>query len=102
MGVLQAVVRLTQPDMPPVHLDPLLLCTAFKKERFYLFSRREPEEAEGATHGRDVFNEPLTREQILAAEAETMTSVNLPTAAVIHTTKASSRLTGIESDGSVL
>jgi len=67
--------------------DPLLICTAHKKERFYIFSRREPEDAEGSTHGRDVFNEPLTREQILAAEAETMTSVNLPTAATIHTTK---------------
>lgn len=76
-----------QPDMPTVEPDPILLCTAHKKERFYIFSRREPEDVEGAAHGRDVFNEPLTREQILAAEAEIMTSVNLPKSAVIHTTK---------------
>ena len=81
-------MRLTQPDVPPVELDPLAVCTAYKKERFYLFSRREPEDVEGSTHGRDIFNESLTREQILAAEAETMTSVNLPTSAILHTTQA--------------
>jgi hypothetical protein len=27
--------------------DPTLICCAFKKSRFYLFTRREPEEPEG-------------------------------------------------------
>lgn len=86
--VFQAAVRLTQLDVPPIESDPILVCTAFKSGRFFIFSRREPEETEGAMHGRDIFNEPLTREQILAAEAEIMTSVNLPASATLHTTKA--------------
>jgi len=28
-------------------LDPILFCTGFKKNRFYLFSRREPEDIKG-------------------------------------------------------
>jgi len=39
--------------------DPTLFCIAFKKDRFFLFSRREPSEPEGddLSTGRDVFNE---------------------------------------------
>ena len=58
--------------------DPTLFCTAFKKKRFYYFSRREPDESgtsgagpdehDGAV-GRDVFNEkPTADELVLAAE----------------------------------
>ena len=40
--------------------DPIIFCAAFKKSRFYLFSRREPEEPEGDDQpGRDVFNEKV-------------------------------------------
>ncbi|GJN04253.1 hypothetical protein PR202_ga21784 [Eleusine coracana subsp. coracana] len=46
--------------------DPTLLCCAFKKHRIYLFSRREPEEPEDATKGRDVFNEKPPPEELLA------------------------------------
>lgn len=87
----KSAIRLTQPELTPTELDPIVVSSAYKKERFFIFSRREPEEAEGAVaHGRDVFNEPLTREQILAAEAESLTSVNLPRSAVIHTSKVRS------------
>ena len=27
--------------------DPTLICTAYKKNRFYLFTRKEPEDAKG-------------------------------------------------------
>ncbi|MBA0790572.1 hypothetical protein Gohar_015211, partial [Gossypium harknessii] len=46
--------------------DPTLLCCAFKKHRIYLFSRREPEEPEDATKGRDVFNEKPPADELLA------------------------------------
>ncbi|KAB5541697.1 hypothetical protein DKX38_014671 [Salix brachista] len=46
--------------------DPTLLCCAFKKHRIYLFSRREPEEPEDATKGRDVFNEKPPPDELLA------------------------------------
>lgn len=57
--------------------DPTLFCTAFRKERFYLFTRLEPDEADvaagadkkrkGKGHAggaeRDVFNEKPSREE---------------------------------------
>ena len=68
--------------------DPTLVCTAFKKKRFYLFSRREPDEtasaADGADGGgRDVFNEkPTADELVMRAEQ----SVQLGSEAVLRTT----------------
>lgn len=32
------------PTLQNVFFDPLLFCTAFKKNRFYIYSRREPED----------------------------------------------------------
>eukprot|EP00793_Prasinoderma_coloniale_P006994 PRCOL_00001826-RA len=51
--------------------DPTLLTSAFKRQRFYLFTRREPsEEGEGDGAGRDVFNErPAVHELEAAASA---------------------------------
>ncbi len=46
--------------------DPILFCAAFKKSRFFLFSRREPED-EGGEVGRDIFNLKPTREEQMAA-----------------------------------
>jgi len=70
--------------------DPTLICSAFKRQRIYLFSRREPAELEeggdAAAGGRDVFNEKPSLEDIMAAEAETPAAV-LPRGVVIHTTK---------------
>jgi len=37
--------------------DPTIICTSYKKSRFYLFSRREPSDAEFDKIGRDIFNE---------------------------------------------
>ena len=81
--------------------DPTLLCTAYKKNRFYLFSRRDPEELKGSEStactghlfnhlsfspsllplppllcrvdaDRDLFNEKPSKEEMMAA-----TQVNL-------------------------
>ncbi|XP_009399087.1 peptidyl-prolyl cis-trans isomerase CYP71 isoform X2 [Musa acuminata AAA Group] len=66
--------------------DPTLLCCAFKKHRIYLFSRREPEEPEDATKGRDVFNEKPPPEELLAVSdlGKAVTS-SLPDNVVLHT-----------------
>ncbi|XP_020260314.1 peptidyl-prolyl cis-trans isomerase CYP71 [Asparagus officinalis] len=66
--------------------DPTLLCCAFKKHRIYLFSRREPEEAEDATKGRDVFNEKPPPEELLAAsDLGKAVTTSLPDSVVLHT-----------------
>ncbi|KAK7483502.1 hypothetical protein BaRGS_00025301 [Batillaria attramentaria] len=48
-------------------LDPILFCTAFKKNRFYMFTRREPGDAHGPDTDRDIFNEKPSKEEVLAA-----------------------------------
>ncbi|EEB87262.1 hypothetical protein MPER_15465, partial [Moniliophthora perniciosa FA553] len=48
--------------------DPILFCTGFKRQRFYMFTRSEPEDNKSGD--RDVFNEKPTREeQSIAAAA---------------------------------
>ena len=47
--------------------DPTLFCLSVKKNRFYLFTRREPEEVAAADIGRDVFNEKPSKEEELVA-----------------------------------
>jgi len=41
--------------------DPTLVCTAFKKNRFYLFSKREPMETGAKEIGRDIYNENTSK-----------------------------------------
>jgi peptidylprolyl isomerase domain and WD repeat-containing protein 1 len=70
-------------------IDPTLFCTSFKRNRFFLFSSREPEEdddqdGDGST-GRDVFNEKPTLEETQIV-AETSTSKKLGDTAILHTT----------------
>ena len=59
--------------------DPTFFCTALKKNRFYLFSRREPDES---TH-RDVFNEKPTEDERTVIAAPSATLANN---AIIRTT----------------
>jgi len=69
----------------PLETDPMLFATAFKKNRFYAISKREPEEQEDTDgQGRDVFNEKPTREE--QTVAITTKSNALGSIAVIHTT----------------
>ncbi|XP_043701537.1 peptidyl-prolyl cis-trans isomerase CYP71 isoform X2 [Telopea speciosissima] len=66
--------------------DPTLLCCAFKKHRIYLFSRREPEEPEDATKGRDVFNEKPPPDELLAAsDIGKAVTTSLPDNVILHT-----------------
>ncbi|TMW41763.1 hypothetical protein DOY81_013156, partial [Sarcophaga bullata] len=44
--------------------DPTLFCTAYKKQRFYMYSRRLPSDLQDVD--RDVFNEKPTKEDIIA------------------------------------
>jgi peptidylprolyl isomerase domain and WD repeat-containing protein 1 len=55
------------PNLQIVKQDPTVFCTAYKKNRFYLFSKREPDENKSAENERDVFNEKPTKEEIVAA-----------------------------------
>ncbi|KAI8607924.1 hypothetical protein BC830DRAFT_1157432 [Chytriomyces sp. MP71] len=67
-------------------VDPTLFCTAYKRNRFYILTRREPDSGETANTGtsRDIFNEKPSREEQTVASA---TSVKLSqgTQAVLHT-----------------
>lgn len=46
--------------------DPLLICTAFKKNRFYLFSRRLPDIDTETGCVRDIVNERPNKEEVQA------------------------------------
>ncbi|KAJ2521441.1 Peptidyl-prolyl cis-trans isomerase cyp15 [Coemansia sp. RSA 2049] len=63
--------------------DPTLFCTAYKRKRFYMFTREEPDHST-QENIRDVFNEKPTREEaslaVMPAKKRTATS------AVLHTT----------------
>eukprot|EP00041_Stephanoeca_diplocostata_P026835 m.730444 g.730444 ORF g.730444 m.730444 type:complete len:111 (-) comp23055_c0_seq17:507-839(-) len=65
--------------------DPIIFATGYKKSRFYLFSRREPEDQSAGDVGRDVFNLKPTREEQLAASGA-VSSRKLAEQVTIHTT----------------
>ena len=43
--------------------DPTIVATAFNKRRFYLFTRRMPDDVSDELNGRDVLNEKPTAEE---------------------------------------
>lgn len=63
--------------------DPIAVCTAYKKQRFFLFSQREPPETT-ADYGRDIFNEKPSKEDAAVA-AQIRTENPLGKQATIHT-----------------
>ncbi|KAB5595911.1 Peptidyl-prolyl cis-trans isomerase, cyclophilin-type protein [Ceratobasidium theobromae] len=66
--------------------DPTLFCTAYKRPRFYMFTREEPEDNK-LSGDRDIFNERPTREEQTIASAQPVkASLALGTTSVIHTT----------------
>ncbi|KAA1469865.1 hypothetical protein DENSPDRAFT_796842 [Dentipellis sp. KUC8613] len=68
--------------------DPTLFCTGYKRQRFYMFTRSEPEDNKSGD--RDIFNERPTRdEQTIAAAAPSQQALiaKLASAATIHTTE---------------
>ncbi|CAL8075328.1 unnamed protein product [Calicophoron daubneyi] len=75
--------------------NPVLVCTAFKKNRIYLFTNREPHDIKsdgdtvtpGSAAERDVFNEKPTKEEVLAATRDSATAASrLAGSAILHTT----------------
>lgn len=78
----------TGPDSKALEQDPVLVCTAYGKQRFYMFTRREPEDTEHAAQGRDVYNErPAGEEAASLAAAAAGPGLDLPRGAIIHTTR---------------
>jgi peptidylprolyl isomerase domain and WD repeat-containing protein 1 len=63
--------------------DPTVFCTGFKKNRFYLYSRRLPSDVQEID--RDVFNEQPTKEEILAV-TDSNPVQKIFDNAIIHTT----------------
>lgn len=57
--------------------DPNIFCTALKKNRFYIFSKREPEDTEDKlTQGsRDIFIEKPTKEEHQTIKAQTSSTL---------------------------
>ncbi len=81
--------RPTRPD--PASRAPPPRAAPRARSRFYLFSRREPEEPEGEEQiGRDVFNEKPSKEDLALAEREAKGP--LPRAACINTSYGEIRL----------
>lgn len=69
--------------------DALLVCTSYKKNRFYLFSKREPADLETEKNSlgliRDIVNERPTDEQQRIAIMP-RSNLDFPHSAVVHTT----------------
>lgn len=66
--------------------DPCIFATAYKKPRFYWFSKREPEDPDSTaltSTGRDIFNEKPSKETV---RAMAQPSVTAGTTVVMHTT----------------
>ena len=71
--------------------DPTLFCAAFKKSRFFCFTRREPADPDGDDQvGRDIFNEKPSKEDLAIAEREARGP--LPRIATINTSYGEIRL----------
>ena len=64
--------------------DPMIFSTAVKKNRFYIFSQREPKDTSSVDSARDVFNEKPSKEDIIAATEE-KGSPRLYESATLHT-----------------
>ncbi|ESN92551.1 hypothetical protein HELRODRAFT_107948 [Helobdella robusta] len=73
------------PVLKGVKFDPTLFCTAFKKNRFYLFSSREPIEKQSETNDRDVFNERPSKEEMVSATQD-VSYTRISDSAIMHTT----------------
>ena len=55
------------PALDSIQADPTLVATAFRKNRFYLFTRRDATDTKSVDTDRDVFNEKPSKEDIIAA-----------------------------------
>jgi len=65
--------------------DPTLIVTAYKKNRFYLFTNRSAKDLSSVDNDRDVFNEKPSKEDIISATEE-KGAPRLYESATVHTT----------------
>uniref|UniRef100_S4PBM6 peptidylprolyl isomerase n=1 Tax=Pararge aegeria TaxID=116150 RepID=S4PBM6_9NEOP len=72
------------PTLLNIKTDPTLFCTAYKKNRFYMFSRRSPDDVKSPDADRDIFNEKPSKEDIISA-TEGQGVQRLYEQAVLHT-----------------
>lgn len=72
------------PTLLNVKTDPTLFCTAYKKNRFYMFSRRSPDDIKSPDADRDIFNEKPSKEDIISA-TEGQGVQRLYEQAILHT-----------------
>jgi peptidylprolyl isomerase domain and WD repeat-containing protein 1 len=72
------------PALKNVQFDPTLFCTAVKKNRFYMFTRREPADTKDGEAERDVFNEKPSKEELVSATQDS-SYTRISDAATIHT-----------------
>ena len=75
-------------DRSSVEGDPIVVAVAYRKPRFYLFSRNEPEEMQEMATSRDVMNEKPVEGDIVPVLPSVghKTATILPQGAIIHTT----------------
>lgn len=52
------------PALQNIQTDPTIFCTAYKKQRFYMYSKRLPSDLQD--NDRDVFNEKPSKEDIIS------------------------------------
>ncbi|KAK2707823.1 hypothetical protein QYM36_015492 [Artemia franciscana] len=71
------------PAFEKVESDPTLFCTAFKKNRFFIFSKREPIDVKVGAE-RDIFNEKPSKEDMVAATDAIGMGQRLYETAVLH------------------
>jgi len=81
---IEAGTAVVDEDQTKEVSDPTAIVTAYKKNRFFLFSIREPPEST-ADFGRDIFNEKPSKEDAAVA-ASIRTENPLGKQATIHTT----------------
>nr|XP_022910949.1 peptidylprolyl isomerase domain and WD repeat-containing protein 1 isoform X1 [Onthophagus taurus]XP_022910950.1 peptidylprolyl isomerase domain and WD repeat-containing protein 1 isoform X2 [Onthophagus taurus] len=72
------------PTLDAIKPDPTLICTGYKKNRFYMFTKRDPDDPQNSGQDRDVFNEKPSKEDTFAA-TDTPATQRLYETAVIHT-----------------
>lgn len=73
------------PHLDQIQMDPNLFCSSYKKNRFYIFSKFNPEDTSEASIERDIFNEKPLREEMLAASIAPA-SQKIYDSAILHTT----------------
>lgn len=83
-AVTMEIEASNNPTLDSILPDPTLICTAYKKSRFYLFSRREPDDPTSHGQDRDIFNEKPSKEDTFAA-TENPVQQRLYETAIIHT-----------------